>query len=126
MNVYALVLGTEPLQLIPAKPGASRSLSNGAGHYKGIGTLADFADYVGHYLGRPVLDKTGNSARLSFDLDWTNEVSEVQTDDSDHKQESDTGPYFRVVKKLGLRLKPQKAPMKFLVIDHAEKEPTAN
>jgi uncharacterized protein (TIGR03435 family) len=68
---------------------------------------------------RPVVDRTGLDGLFDFVLDWTQEPLEY---------DSAPGPalpgpsiFTAMEQQLGLKLQPGKAPIKFLVIDHAEK-----
>jgi uncharacterized protein (TIGR03435 family) len=73
-------------------------------------------------LERPLLDQTGLSGGFDFSIAWT--------PPEDMGQPGDVGSFgapFREAlrKQLGLKLDPQKGPVKVLVIDHVE-QPTAN
>jgi uncharacterized protein (TIGR03435 family) len=66
-------------------------------------------------LGRPVLDKTGFVGKWDFVLDYTPDRPADAMVDSG-------GPTFQqaLQAQLGLKLKPQRGPVEFLVVDHLE------
>jgi uncharacterized protein (TIGR03435 family) len=71
-----------------------------------------------NYFDRPVVNATGLTGVYDFTLEWIS-YSESVT--------GGTGPtIFDAVQQLGLRLERRKQVMDLLVIDHCEKEPTAN
>ena len=77
-------------------------------------------------MDREVLDKTGITDRYSFDLDWTQGIQAAMRAGETHSPRPDLTVVLAAVKRLGLRLEPRRAPVKFLVIDHVNKEPTPN
>ncbi len=80
---------------------------------------ADLASSLGQQLGEPVIDETGLTARYDFRLEFAPPRTHGQADD-------DGQSIFSAVKELGLRLEARKIPAKMIVVDHAEKTPTAN
>ncbi len=97
------------------------------------------ADTLSRFLDRPVVDITGLKGMYDFKLDLTPEdyramlirsaisagvalppealkLLDNATDDSLHT----------ALAAVGLKLEPRKAPLEVLVVDHAEKNPTAN
>ncbi len=68
---------------------------------------------------RPVIDQTGLQGFFDFTLEWTPDTPQADA------AASGTSIYTALEQQLGLRLQPEKAPIDFLVIDHAEK-PTGN
>ena len=90
--------------------------------------LSDFANAIGNLAGRIVVDKTGLIGTFDFTLTWTPDnlpqrppgapeplVNGVPIDPN--------GPslFTAVQEQLGLKLDSQKAPVKVLVVDRAEK-----
>lgn len=75
-------------------------------------------------LGRPVVDETGLAGRYDFTLTWTPEPGTFNRGPAAASQEPPAsepqGPTFleAVEDQLGLKLKPGKAPLAVLVIDH--------
>lgn len=101
--------------------------------------MARVADTLSSFLERPVVDMTGLKGRYDFTLEITAEdyramlirsavtagvalppealrMLDGATDDSLHT----------ALAAVGLRLEPRKAPLEVIVVDHAEKTPTAN
>ena len=73
-------------------------------------------------LGRPVVDQTGLSGRYDFTLEWTPESTALPPPGADIQPDSQ-GPTFleALQEQLGLKLKPTKARVDVLVIDHVER-----
>ena len=75
-------------------------------------TMEALAHRLSLDLDRPVFDKTGIAGAFRIKLEWAREGE---------------GPsIFAAVQQVGLKLETSKAPVEILVIDHAEKIPTAN
>jgi uncharacterized protein (TIGR03435 family) len=91
------------------------SLENLAGY------LPDFED-----MGRPVLDQTGLRGTFDFSLSWLPERNGVSSSGMSDPTNSQ-GPSFleALREQLGLKLKPTRASVRVLVIDHVE-EPSPN
>ena len=73
-------------------------------------------------VGRPVVDRTGLSGNYDFTLEWTPESTAIPPTGAD-TQPGSQGPSFleALREQLGLKLKPTKAPLNVLVIDHIER-----
>jgi len=100
--------------------------------------MAYFADSLGHFLDRPVVDMTAPAGQYDFVAPLSPEdyraiairsaiaqgalppeamrVLEGSTDNS----------LFTAVAALGLKLEPRKAPLEALVVDEVRKTPTEN
>ncbi len=99
-------------------------------------TLARFADFIGRYSERPVIDATGLQGTYEMEFDVSGE--EVRNAARAHgvaipppagaEAASDpTGVSLASsLRRLGLKLESRKAPVEVLVIDKVEKVPTAN
>jgi uncharacterized protein (TIGR03435 family) len=73
-------------------------------------------------LGRPVVDATGLTGEYDISLYWIPQRPDsIAADDPN-------GPDLiaALQQQLGLKLEPKKGPIEVLVVDHAEKTPTAN
>jgi len=93
-------------------------------------SLDDLVHWLAGYSevgGRPVVNQTGLSGLYEFTLRWTRQSLAVtpQPGSSD-ESESDAPPLFTALREqLGLRLKPTKAPVEVILIDHTD-APTDN
>jgi uncharacterized protein (TIGR03435 family) len=76
------------------------------------------ANMLQERLHSPVIDDTGLTGKYDFDLFW----------DMRPASSADNGPDFvtAVQQQLGLKLERKKAPVAVVVVDHAERTPTAN
>lgn len=114
------------------------------GQFTGIalstGDLAGLLSYLPEIGGRKVVDKTGLQDRYDFTLKWTPEQGQrfgrprpsgtaggAQSAAGRPAAPDSSGPsiFTALQQQLGLRLKPEKAPVRVLVIDHIE-QPTPN
>jgi uncharacterized protein (TIGR03435 family) len=73
-------------------------------------------------MDRPVIDLTGLKGLYDFTLD----LSGLGFGGNPPQDTSAPSIFTTVQENLGLRLEAQKAPIEILVIDRAEKTPTAN
>jgi uncharacterized protein (TIGR03435 family) len=96
-------------------------------------TLSRLTVLVGSNVGRPVLDKTGLTGKYDFELDFTPNIPPGQLlppggspPPADTASEPGLSIADALQKQLGLRLVPNKAKLDVLVIDKAEKVPSAN
>jgi uncharacterized protein (TIGR03435 family) len=152
---YALVLGESPLKLEPALPGATFSdddvmqapptarrdfrLSDPLGRFRGFSsgvrehfefsniTLKEFADRLRIFLDRPVIDRTGLNG--GFRMIWefvepglSPELSDDEVPPPDVRRDLKV----KSIEKLGLKLRQQKVPVEYLVVDNLDKVPTEN
>jgi uncharacterized protein (TIGR03435 family) len=77
-------------------------------------------------LGRPVVDRTGLTGNFDFTLQWKPDKNGPLSFLSGSTDELEGTPFLDALKEqLGLKLKPAKAVIPTLVIDHVE-EPSAN
>ena len=75
------------------------------------------AGVLAHRAGQPVVDKTGLTGTYDFTLSY------APANDAN----SSLPDFFTALQEqLGLKLQPQKIPVDFLVIDHADRVPTEN
>ena len=120
--IYALVVGKEKLGITIAVSQTEKVKTMGTTRFTGASSLATFVQYLSANMDRPVLDMTGLQGVYDFDLNWQPEYDEMMRE-SGH---SDPQVFFWAVRLIGLNLEPRKAPMKIMVIDHVNKEPTPN
>ena len=82
------------------------------------GTMAQLALRLsGNGAGRPVMDKTGLTAKYTYKMNWVN-----GTPGPDSEWPS---LFVALQEQLGLKLEPTRGPSEIIIIDHAEK-PSAN
>ena len=102
-------------------------------------TMLDFADTLGRFTDRPVVDMTDLKGAYDFVLKFTPEdyramlirsalaAGLVLPPEAMRLLEFSSGDsLFSAIQTLGLKLDPRKAPLDVLVIDHAEKTPAEN
>jgi bla regulator protein BlaR1 len=82
--------------------------------------LAEALSALGR-LDRPVVDQTGLSGRIDYEMQWTREPNPLGQPDTNPPP--DPGPTFlqALREQLGLKLEPAKAPLRVLVIDRVER-----
>ena len=73
-------------------------------------------------LGRPVVDGTGLTSKYDISLYWIPQRPDSIAADDPNGPDLITA----LQQQLGLRLEPKKGPIEVLIVDHAEKTPTAN
>jgi uncharacterized protein (TIGR03435 family) len=103
----------------PVVPRAGVAMMNGRARMKDPDAGLDrIVNMLSQQLHSPVNDNTGLTGKYDFDLFWS-----TRPPDAD-----DNGPDFvtAVQEQLGLKLERKKAQVDVLVIDRAEKTPTAN
>jgi uncharacterized protein (TIGR03435 family) len=143
-SVYALTANKGPVRLVKSEQTGSPSDSSpaqltfdpkGRLELKGssIGALADM---LANFLDNPVLDETGISGIYDLTLDISmQDLLEFRTRASSGALRSDSEPsdsgghdgsIFGAIRQIGLKLERKKVAFKHLIIDSAEKVPTAN
>lgn len=123
LPVYELVVAKEGLKIPlfdgtnPPKP--TRIYRGALG--MGIVTMPELAKRISSPAGRPVVDKTGLEGKYSYVLTYVPLSAESRS-------ASDPAPdFFEAVRQqLGLRLEPKKDAIEIIVIDHADRVPSAN
>jgi uncharacterized protein (TIGR03435 family) len=105
----------DPAHVPPTPP------RNGAGAMIiGPMTMDGLAGSLSRAAGRPVVNRTGLSGRYFCAVTYSPLSAQVNGD-------SGPGDIFAAVQEqLGLKLESAKAPIEFLVVDHAERVPTEN
>jgi len=124
MNGYGAIIS-----VFPTATGATATM-----RAKGL-TLSDFATRLGQQLRHPVIDKTGLTGRYDFTLEYTPDLSSLPPfprppggTAAPNEAASDPGSTLAtaVEKQLGLKLTSGRAKLDVIVVDRAEKDPTAN
>lgn len=118
LAVYDLVIAKKGLKLQQASAEAQLGFTSQGGS-AGVrmtsqkATMARFANWLSGNVDHPVIDRTGLADFFAINLEWAREGD---------------GPslFSAIQEQLGLALQAAKAPIDILVVDHAEKVPTAN
>jgi uncharacterized protein (TIGR03435 family) len=120
LPVYELVVGKNGPRLTPAAPGGRSMTNSKNGTVSATNvSMAELAHQLSRTsaIGRPVFDKTGIEGAFDFTYEYT-------PDDNDSAGRPSI--FTALQQKLGLKLEAAKGPVEVVVIDHAEKVPTAN
>jgi uncharacterized protein (TIGR03435 family) len=95
--------------------------------------FASLVDTLGRFVDRPIVDMTGLTGKYDFTLEYSVEElrSLVRSSGGDASRIPDLGgdptvSIFSSLEGLGLKLEARKAPVEIIVVDGAEKIPTAN
>lgn len=134
MPVYALVIAKSGPKLQATKEtkgnsGTSTSIHGPSAQITATNlTLAEWAETLTQslsgQLGRVVIDKTGIEGKYDLTLKWTVDSGTASASNGTDGAASptDAGPsiFTAIQEQLGLKLEPAKAPVKVLIIDHAE------
>jgi uncharacterized protein (TIGR03435 family) len=129
LPVYALTVAKKGPKLQPTKEsteasGTSSHNSRSGSQFtaKGV-TLPELAEgltqELSKELGRDIIDKTEIKGRYDLTLKWTPDAG-AATDSAASSADSGPSIFTAVQEQLGLKLEPAKAPVRVLVIDHAE------
>lgn len=116
--VYDLVIAKKGLKLQKASVDAQTGFTSEGGP-SGVrmtsprATMARFANWLSGSVDRPVIDRTELIGAFAIKLEWAREGD---------------GPsvFSALEEQLGLALRASRAQIDILVVDHAEKSPTAN
>ncbi len=126
MAGYALKVASGGLKATPSADGVEHPDSFRMDQSKLTGqgiTMEDFARYVTGKLGLVGVDQTGLKGLYDFKADW---VIEKVTDTgglpiTDPREEWRSAAFGAIQDQLGLKLNPQKIPVRVLVIDSVER-----
>jgi uncharacterized protein (TIGR03435 family) len=94
-------------------------------------TIEGFATMLGNQLNRPVVDKTGLTAKYDFNLEYTPDLNGLPgllgpAAQTDSASEPGSNLVSAVDQQLGLRLVSAKAKLDVVVVDKANKTPSDN
>jgi uncharacterized protein (TIGR03435 family) len=123
MSLYAILPAKTGPKMKKADEGGNFSTNSGKTlvHITATASMAGLANSLSGLVDRPVVDQSGLEGPWVIDLQFVRDASSASTDDV-----SAPSVFTAMQEQLGLRLNPTKGPMKFLVIDHAERTPTEN
>jgi len=119
MPLYAIMAGKSGPKMKKAEEAGNFSTNSRKAlvHITATTTLGQLADALSEMLDRPVVDQSGLEGAWVIELQWA----------PDGADSPDAPSIFTAMQEqLGLRLVPAKGPVRFLVVDHAEKTPTEN
>jgi uncharacterized protein (TIGR03435 family) len=138
-DVFALIVGrngpklTESPTDSEAQGGANFGISMSAA---GVGLLAckranmtSLANTLPRFVGRPVVDLTGLTARYDFDLEFSPDDTKGMRIDLPREgaPAAEFGmSIFTSIQKVGLRLEGRKVPLDAIVVDRGERTPIEN
>ena len=133
--VYALVVAKGGIKMKPGDPNGPSVLQEDKmtlnAHDTSVGEIAETLSRANRMIpGLPwVIDMTGLSGRYNFTVDASALMQGINTEAG--KGAADLSGLIPAVqemleKQLGLRAELRKAPIEFVVVDRAEKTPTAN
>jgi uncharacterized protein (TIGR03435 family) len=123
IEVYELLPGKGTPKVVDATADEQTALGGGAGGTKFTKQpISRLTFMLTRRMGRPVLDMTGLKGLYDFTLDTTG----LGFNGNPANDPSAPSIFTAVQENLGLRLIALKAPVEVLVVDHAEKVPTAN
>ncbi|MGD0776283.1 MAG: TIGR03435 family protein [Candidatus Solibacter sp.] len=133
LPVYAMVVARNGPKFRPSEAKGEPSMKP-AGRYTTRFervTMAQFAKIMDPpFTSHHVVDETGLAGTFDFTLNLSPYVLDPQTGEpvvDNIGRIDDEGAYLRALPaQLGLRLERKTAPLEVLVIDHVEKDPTAN
>ena len=93
-------------------------------------TMPELAARLGGWTSHPVVDRTGLAGRFDFVLEFIPDMSRggpmPPAAGGDGASDPGSDAAYAVEKQLGLKLKQSKDMLDVIVVDHAEKTPTAN
>ncbi len=150
LPVYALVVGKNGPKLKTAENagGMRMSLSPNGMRLTAHAPLTALAEALSNLMDRPVVDQTGIEGIYDIDIEWTPDEhsnprmsgkmmaarvmgpagGEGKIGPPDSSSDTMQAPpiFAAVQEKLGLKLDARKAPLDFVIVDHAERVPTEN
>jgi uncharacterized protein (TIGR03435 family) len=101
-------------------PRACESLGMGLNHLEAQEiSMARLAEALTRVLDRKVIDKTGRPEKFNVSLYWAPDEHQTPSNDAVSLPPDTPSIFIALQEQLGLRLKPAKAPVDLLVIDHA-------
>jgi uncharacterized protein (TIGR03435 family) len=121
-----LVKPTTPLERLQQGHGSSGGGSSIGGTNM---SMSEFAGMLGEALGRPVVDATHLSGEYDLKLTWRPDNDAAVAEEKLQGIDVDNLPssvFTALREQLGLRLQSAKVPLKVIVVDNINRQPTAN
>jgi uncharacterized protein (TIGR03435 family) len=91
-------------------------------------SMQSFADSLGEFMDRPVVDRTGLKGNFEFKVEWESEPDTPSNGGPGligRMMHAGPAMFTAIEEQLGLKLEATKGPVEVLVIDHVE-QPSAN
>lgn len=101
--------------------------------------MSDLANILGNQIDKPVIDKTGLTAKYDFNIQFTPDMNGIRVNGApvgdgrgpagagpDDASEPGSNMAAAIQQQLGLKLTPAKAKLDVIVVDSAQKSPTEN
>ena len=118
---YVLTRGKGELKLKPSEGEPSLGGQNGRGMFHNQ-PVSRFTFLLTRRMGRPVLDETGLKGTYEFSVD----LNGLGYNGNDSQNTEAPSIFTAVQSDLGLKLESTKRPIKILIVDSANKNPTEN
>lgn len=130
LSAYVLEIDKKGSKLTPAKGGGSSTNTNTGGGGRITITarntdMGELAQVLARKMDLPVVDQTGLTGLFDFKLVWFPDDLPPPMLNGAPDPNAPPGLFTAIQEQLGLHLRPAKAPVEVLVIDHAE-PPSAN
>jgi uncharacterized protein (TIGR03435 family) len=122
MAAYNMVVAKDGFKMHPSEGGrlGYRPFNDSSGrHLRGKITLTILANNLSGIFGHPVLDQTGVDGLYDIDLNYSDDAASPE-------KAKYPGIAVALQEQLGLKLEPKKTMFEMIIVDHAEKVPTAN
>ena len=109
------------LQKAESATGLTSNIGSGCNHATGQMTIRALTDFLSQQLRRPVVDNTGLEGAYRMSLEWAG-------DSPAGNDATACGPSLvtAVQEQMGLSLTAQRGPAEIIVVDRADRTPTAN
>ena len=126
-SYLALSVGKKGLKLQSASPEAPNpgQLSVPGRIFSKRMLMPILVTLLSRFTGQPVVDMTGLEGFYEIHLEWSPETL-AAGGAAPGSEQSGPSVYTAVQEQLGLKLESRKGPLDILIVDHAEKTPTAN
>lgn len=126
LPIYELLVAKDGPKLTPAHEEGQSQMRPGDGDLAYLRySMPEFAEKLSGIpfrVDRPVVDKTGLSGAFNFKLKIAGDAAEMKS----NFERSEGPDVAGVLRQIGLRLQPRRAPLESLIVESAEKNPSEN